>query len=37
MIIQTLNWTKNNKKKTADILGISRKALYNKLARHQIK
>jgi transcriptional regulator with PAS, ATPase and Fis domain len=36
LIIQTLSWTKNNKKKTADILGISRKALYNKLARHRI-
>ncbi len=37
VIIQTLKWSNNNRKKTAETLGISRKALYNKLERHQIK
>ncbi len=34
MIKQTLRWTNNNKKKAAMILGISRKALYNKLSKY---
>ena len=36
MIIQTLKWTGNNKKRTAALLGISRKALYNKLEKYDL-
>jgi DNA-binding NtrC family response regulator len=37
MIIQTLAYTGNNRKQAAELLGISRRALYNKLERYQIK
>ena len=36
MIVQTLASVGNNKKRTAEILGISRRALYNKLKRYAI-
>jgi DNA-binding NtrC family response regulator len=35
-IIRTLEHTGNNRKRAADILGISRRALYNKIAKHGI-
>ena len=35
-IAQTLAATGGNKKRTAEVLGISRRALYNKLERHQL-
>lgn len=31
MIVQTLNYTGNNRRRTAAVLGISRRALYNKI------
>ena len=31
MIMRTLSWTRNNRRRTASILGISRRTLYNKL------
>jgi len=34
MIIRTLEYTGHNKKRTAEILGISRRALYNKIGKH---
>ncbi|MCP4745259.1 MAG: sigma-54-dependent Fis family transcriptional regulator [Desulfobacteraceae bacterium] len=34
MILQTLNWTQNNRQRTASILGISRRTLYNKLEKY---
>ena len=37
MIVRTLAAAKNNRKHTAEILGISRRALYNKLRKHGIK
>ncbi len=37
MVLQTLNACKNNRKQAAAVLGISRHALYNKLAKHGIK
>jgi DNA-binding NtrC family response regulator len=37
MIIRTLRSTGNNRQQTAQILGISRRALYNKLDRHGIE
>lgn len=36
MIIQTLQLCGNNRKRTAEVLGISRRSLYNKLKRHDI-
>ncbi|NQT53859.1 sigma-54-dependent Fis family transcriptional regulator [bacterium] len=36
MIVRTLEETGNNKKRAAELLGISRRALYNKLRKHQI-
>jgi DNA-binding NtrC family response regulator len=36
MIVQTLSFTRNNRKRAADVLGISRRSLYNKLRRHGI-
>jgi DNA-binding NtrC family response regulator len=34
IIIRTLNWTQNNRQRTASILGISRRTLYNKLENY---
>ncbi len=34
MIMRTLNWTRNNRRRTASILGVSRRTLYNKLERY---
>ena len=36
MIVRTLELNKNNRKRTAETLGISRRALYNKLVKHNI-
>ena len=36
MIERTLQYTKNNRLQTARLLGISRRTLYNKLARHKM-
>ncbi len=36
MIIHTLNAVKNNRKKAAQILGISRRSLYNKIHKYHI-
>jgi DNA-binding NtrC family response regulator len=36
MIVRVLAATANNRKKSAEILGISRRALYNKIKRHGI-
>jgi transcriptional regulator with PAS, ATPase and Fis domain len=37
MVIRALSVTKNNRKRAAEILGISRRALYNKLRKHDIE
>jgi transcriptional regulator with PAS, ATPase and Fis domain len=34
LIEQTLLWTNNNRSRTAKILGLSRRALYNKIERY---
>ena len=36
MIVRTLAATNNNRKKTAELLGISRRALYNKLDKYNL-
>ena len=36
MIERTLQYTKNNRLQTARLLGISRRTLYNKLARYKL-
>ncbi len=36
IILRTLRWTGNNRKRTASILGISRRSLYNKLQRYEM-
>ena len=36
MILRTLAATNNNRKRTAEMLGISRRALYNRLRKHHI-
>ena len=36
VIVKTLNWTRNNRRRTAAILGISRRTLYNKLASYNL-
>jgi len=36
IIKRTLNWTRNNRRRTASILGISRRTLYNKLERYNL-
>ena len=36
LILQTLKWTRNNRSRSAKILGISRRALYNKLEKFGI-
>jgi len=37
MIIRALATAGNNRKRAAELLGISRRALYNKLQKHNIK
>ncbi len=37
MVIRALAAAKNNRKRAAELLGISRRALYNKLRKHNIK
>ncbi|WP_419655798.1 two component system response regulator, sigma54-specific [Desulfosarcina variabilis str. Montpellier] len=36
IIFRTLKWTNNNRRRTASILGISRRSLYNKLAAYEL-
>jgi two-component system NtrC family response regulator len=35
-IAKTLAWAGGNKTRTAEVLGIGRRALYNKLERYQL-
>jgi DNA-binding NtrC family response regulator len=37
MVTRALAVAENNRKRTAELLGISRRALYNKLRKHNIK
>jgi DNA-binding NtrC family response regulator len=36
MIVQTLAWTDNNRQRTAAILGITRRTLYNKISKYKL-
>lgn len=36
VIVRTLTWTRNNRRRTASILGISRRTLYNKLEQYNL-
>lgn len=36
MIVQTLAWTNNNRQRTAAILGITRRTLYNKISKYKL-
>lgn len=36
VIMRTLTWTRNNRRRTASILGISRRTLYNKLEQYNL-
>jgi DNA-binding NtrC family response regulator len=36
MIAQTLNWTNNNRQRSAAILGITRRTLYNKIDKYRL-
>ncbi len=36
LITRTLTWTRNNRRRTAAILGINRRTLYNKLERYNL-
>ena len=36
VITRTLNWTHNNRRRTASLLGISRRTLYNKLEKYNL-
>ncbi len=36
MIIRALEYTRNNRTRAADLLGITRRAIYNKLKKHRI-
>jgi DNA-binding NtrC family response regulator len=36
MIAQTLAWTNNNRQRSAAILGISRRTLYNKISKYDL-
>jgi DNA-binding protein Fis len=36
MIAQTLTWTKNNRQRSAAILGITRRTLYNKIDKYKL-
>jgi len=36
MIVHTLKWTGNNRRQTASILNMSRRSLYNKLAKYHL-
>jgi len=36
LISRTLTWTRNNRRRTASILGISRRTLYNKLEQYNL-
>jgi len=37
VITRTLSWTRNNRRRTASILGISRRTLYNKLEKYDLQ